>query len=109
MMNSARQANFIFISHATRPSHASIPLQLPNKKLSLCDQLNHTTSLSNLPLGLFAEPSCAHNEGDFWETALAQNFAVSEGYEIEDGDGVFLGAFGEVFVALLGWDQGPEL
>ena len=74
------------------------------EKRSLCDQLNHTTSLSNLPLGLLAKPSCAHDERDFGETALAQHFAVSEGEEIEDGDGVFLGAFGEVCVALLGGD-----
>ena len=72
-------------------------------------QLNNTTSLSNLSLSLLAEPSCAHEEGNGGESAFAQHLAIAEREEIEDGDGVFLGTFGEVFVTLLGGDQGPEL
>lgn len=54
----------------------------------LCDQLNDTTSLSNLPLSLLAEPPSAHNERHLGEAALAENFAVAEREEVEDGDGI---------------------
>ena len=74
----------------------------------LCDQLNNTTSLSDLSLCLLAEPTRAHYQGDGWDSAFAENFAVAEGEEIEDGDGILLAA-GEVFITLLGGDEGPEL
>lgn len=45
----------------------------------LCDQLNNTPSLSNLPLGLLAEPPRTHNQRHLWETALSEHLAVSEG------------------------------
>jgi hypothetical protein len=74
----------------------------------LCNQFNNTTSLSDLSLCFLAEPSRAHNQWYFWDTALSENLGVAEGEEIEDGDGVFLGAR-EIFIALLGWDEGPKL
>lgn len=76
--------------------------------MPLCNQFDNTASLSDLSLCLLAEPSRAHYQGNSWDSALAEDFRVAEGKEVEDGDGVFLAA-GEVFVALLGGDEGPEL
>jgi hypothetical protein len=79
-MNSQSQANIV-----NQPIHATksqaLPIQIENTDpiQHLCNQLNNTTSLSDLPLCLLAEPSCAHNEGNFGESALAQHFAVAEG------------------------------
>lgn len=86
--------------HAGKPAfHAlnkPIPLHPPggtssvHKPLSLCDQLNHTTSLLDLSLGLLAEPSCSYDDWNLWNSALAEDFGVSEWEEIEDGGGVGL-------------------
>jgi hypothetical protein len=86
-----------------------LPLPLSLINLSLRDQLDDTTSLDDLPLSLLAEISGAHDDGDGWETALAADLGVAQRQEVEDGHGVLLGALGEVGVALLGGDQGPEL
>jgi hypothetical protein len=40
---------------------------------SLCNQLDNTTGLLDLSLGLLAEISCSYNHGDLWESALAKN------------------------------------
>jgi len=85
-------------SHRRNPDHA----------FTSCNQFDNTTSLSDLSLCLLAEPSRTHNQWDFGDSALAENFRVAEGKEVEDGDGVFL-VTGEVFVALLGGNEGPEL
>ena len=74
----------------------------------LSDQLNNTASLLDLLLRQLANPSSAHYEGDLGETALAEDFGVSEGKEVEDGDGVLLGA-SKVGFAGLGGDESPEL
>jgi hypothetical protein len=108
-MNSQSQANIVsqfqFMPRIFQsPSHALTENTPIHPIFHLCNQLNNTSSFSDLPLGLLAEPSCAHDEGNFGKSAFAQNFAVSEGEEVEDGDSVFLGAFGEVAVALLGGD-----
>jgi len=73
----------------------------------LCDQLDDATSLSDLPLGLLGDISGADDDGDVGETALSENLAVSEGEQVENGGLVAL--LGEVLVALLGGNQGPEL
>ena len=74
----------------------------------LCDQLNDTTSLGDLSLRLLGEPPSANDERNLGESALAENLAVAEGEEVEDGDGIAL-LGDEVLVALLGGDQRPEL
>ncbi len=81
--------------------------RLPSKA-PLRDQLNNTTSLSNLLLSQLADPSRADDQGDLRETALAEDLGVAEGEEVEDGDGVLLGAR-DVGVAGLGRDEGPQL
>jgi len=80
----------------------------PNHAFHSCNQFNNTASLSDLSLRLLAEPSRAHYQWDFRDSALAENFRVAEGEEVENGNGVGLLA-DEVFVALLGGDKGPEL
>ena len=56
----------------------------------LCDQLNNSASLLDLLLRQLAEPSCSYNNRDLWDSALAKNFGVAEGKEVEDGCGVGL-------------------
>jgi hypothetical protein len=74
----------------------------------LCDQLDDTTSLGDLSLGLLGEPSSADDEWDLWETALSEDLGVAKWEEIDDWDGI-LGGGGEVLSALLGWDERPKL
>jgi hypothetical protein len=74
----------------------------------LCDELNDTASLLDLLLGLGREVAGADDEWDLWETALAEDLCVAEIEEVEDGSGVGL-LVGEVLLALLGWDERPEL
>lgn len=76
--------------------------------MRLCDELNDTTSLLDLALGVLGEVTCADDEWDLWDTALAEDLAVAEWEEVEDWGGV-LGLAGEVLVARLLWDEGPEL
>ena len=72
------------------------------------DQLNNATGLLDLLLSQLADPSCADDERDLGEAALAENFGVAEGEEVDDRDGVLLGAV-EVGVASLGGNKRPEL
>lgn len=74
----------------------------------LSNQLNDTTGLLDLLLCQLAHPSCADNQGDFGETALAEDLGVAEGEEVEDGGGVLLGT-GDVSLTGLGGDERPEL
>ena len=75
----------------------------------LCDELDDTTGLLDLLLGLGAEVAGADDNGDGGETALAEDLGVAEGQEVEDGGGVGVTLAGEVLLALLGRDEGPEL
>jgi len=76
--------------------------------VGLCDKLNHTTSLLDLALGVLAEVACADDNGNLRDPTLAENLAVAEREEVEDGSGV--GALVvEVLFTLLEWDEGPEL
>ena len=75
---------------------------------SLCNQLNNTSSRYDLSLCLLANPACAHYQWYLWDSALAEDFAVAEGGEVEDGDGVGFLA-GDVLSAELDRDEGPEL
>jgi hypothetical protein len=74
----------------------------------LRNKLNNTTSLGDLSLSLLADPSRTHNQGNFGDSALAEDLGVAEGEEVEDGDGV-LGFGLEVLLTLLSGDEGPEL
>jgi hypothetical protein len=74
----------------------------------LCDQLNNTTGLLDLLLGITAEVAGTDDEGDLGETALAEDLGVAEGQEVDDGGSVGLLA-AQVGVTLLGGDEGPEL
>jgi hypothetical protein len=77
-------------------------------KTHLRNQLTNATCLCDLSLCLLAEPSCAHNQRNFWDSALSEDLGVAEREEIDDGDGI-LRLGGEVFDALLGWYKGPDL
>lgn len=76
--------------------------------MHLSHQLYNTTSLLDLLLSQLADPSCADNQGDFGDAALAEQLGVAEREKVEDGDGVLLLA-GDVGVTGLGGDEGPQL
>jgi hypothetical protein len=73
----------------------------------LCDELDDTASLLDLLLGLCREVPGADDDRDLGEATLAENLGVAEVEEVEDGSLVAL--LGEVLVALLSGDEGPEL
>lgn len=72
--------------------------------MHLRHQLNNTTSLLDLLLSELADPSCADNQRNFGEAALAEQLGVAEGEEVENGDGVLLLA-GDVGLTGLGGDE----
>lgn len=74
----------------------------------LCDQLNDTTGLLDLLLGITAEVAGTDDEGDLGETALAEDLGVAKGQEVDDGGGVGLLA-AQVGITLLGGDESPQL
>lgn len=91
---------------AIAPIHPSSAKKTPNQRL--CDQLNNTTSLLDLLLGITAEVTGADDDGDLRKAALAEDLGVAEGQEVNDGGGVGLGAI-QVGITLLGGDKGPQL
>jgi len=82
--------------------------KFPRSVHDSCYQLDNATSLCDFLFREFAEPSCAHDQWNFWESTLSKDLRVAEGLEIKNGDSVLLGG-GEVLFALLGGDEGPEL
>jgi hypothetical protein len=74
----------------------------------LCDQLNNTTSLLDLLLGVPADVPGADDEGDLGKAALAEDLGVAQREEVDDGGGVGLLA-AQVCLTLLGGDEGPQL
>lgn len=74
----------------------------------LCDELDNTTGLLDLALGVLGEVAGADDEGNLRDATLAEDLAVAEGQEVEDGGGLG-GLVGQVLLALLGGDEGPEL
>jgi hypothetical protein len=74
----------------------------------LCDELNDTTGLLDLALGVLADVSGTNDQRDLRNPALAENFAVAEGEEVEDRCGI-LGLTSEVLLALLEGNEGPKL
>lgn len=91
---------------AIAPIHPPSPNKTPNQRL--CDQLNNTTSLLDLLLGITAEVTSTDDDGNLGKTALAEDLGVAEGQEVDDGGGVGLGA-AQVGITLLGGDKGPKL
>lgn len=77
--------------------------------MCLCDELHNTAGLLDLAFGILAKITGADDERDLRQAALAEDFAVAEREEVEDGCGVGLGALCEVLLALLERDEGPEL
>ena len=88
------------------PRFTRLLQRTPNQRL--CDELNDTTGLLDLLLGITAEVTGTDDDGDLGKTALAEDLGVAEGQEVDDGGSVGLGA-SQVGVALLGGDEGPEL
>jgi hypothetical protein len=74
----------------------------------LCDELDNTAGLLDLALGVLGEVAGADDEGNLRDATLAEDLAVAEGEEVEDGGGLG-GLVGQVLLALLGGDEGPEL
>lgn len=74
----------------------------------LCNELDNTTGLGDLALGVLGEVAGADDEWDGWDATLAEDFAVSEWEEVEDWGSVGLAA-SESLLALLLWDERPEL
>lgn len=76
--------------------------------MRLCDELDNTTSLLDLALGILGEVTGADDEWDVWKAALSEDLAVAEWEEVEDWSGVLAGT-GGVLLALLERDERPEL
>jgi hypothetical protein len=74
----------------------------------LCDELDDTTGLLDLALGVLGEVAGTDDDGDLRDATLAEDLAVAEGEEVEDGGGLG-GLVGQVLLALLSGDEGPEL
>ena len=74
----------------------------------LGDELDDTASLLDLALGVLGEVAGADDEWNLWDTALTEDLAVAEWEEVEDWSGV-LAAARKVLLALLLWDERPEL
>lgn len=72
--------------------------------MHLRHQLDNTTSLLDLLLSELADPSCADNQRDFRNAALAEQLGVAQGEKVEDGDGVLLLA-GDVGLTGLDGDE----
>lgn len=70
----------------------------------LCNELDNTTSLLDLALGILGEVSGADDERDLWDTTLSEDLAVAEWEEVKDWGGA-LAAAGEVLVTLFLWDE----
>jgi hypothetical protein len=114
-MVSPTLASCKFYSHPQTAGYASTPgqecshiLRELSKQGSLCDELADTTSLLDLALSVLAEVAGADDDRALGDAALTQDFAVAEGYEVEDWRRVG-GLVGEEFLALLEGDEGPEL
>lgn len=75
----------------------------------LSGELDNTASLLDLALSVLGEVAGADDERDGGDTALAEDLAVTERKQVEDGSSLGLVALGEVLLALLGRDEGPEL
>ena len=75
----------------------------------LSGELDNTASLLDLALSVLGEVTGADDERDGGDTALAEDLAVAEREQVEDGSSLGLVALGEVLLALLGRDEGPEL
>ena len=75
----------------------------------LSGELDNTASLLDLALSVLGEVAGADDERDGGDTALAEDLAVAEREQVEDGSSLGLVALGEVLLALLGRDEGPEL
>jgi len=73
----------------------------------LCDELNNTTSLFDLLLGLGTDVAGADDDGDLGQTTLSKDLGVAKVEDVEDGSVATL--VSEVCVALLGRDERPEL
>ena len=78
------------------------------KSSFLCDELADTTGLLDLALSILAEETGADDDWDLRDATLAENLAVAEGKEVEDGCGV-TGLASDELLALLERDKGPKL
>jgi len=76
--------------------------------LYLTDQLDDTTCFLDFALSLCGEVSGTDDEWDFWDATLSKNLGVTEREEVEYWSGVRL-LVGQVLLALLDWNEGPEL
>lgn len=73
----------------------------------LCDELNNTASRLDLCLRLSRDVAGTDNDWDIRKATLSENLGIAVVEEVEDGGLVAL--LGEVGIALLGGDEGPEL
>lgn len=83
-----------------------LPLRFPSTTLR--HQLDDTTGLGDLLLRKLADVPGADDDRDLGDAALAEDLGIAEREEVEDGGGVLLLA-GEVGLAGLGGDEGPQL
>jgi len=74
----------------------------------LTHQLDHTTSLLDLLLCEGRHVTCLDDDGDLGQPALSEELCEAERQQVDDG-GSITGCTGEVFLAGLGGDKGPQL
>lgn len=82
---------------------------IPESDFYLCDELDNTTSLLDLPLGVLGEVSGADDERDLGDAALSEDLGVSKRNKVEDWGGIGRTLAGEVLLALLSGNERPEL
>lgn len=98
-----------FVIHAIVPcSHSRTPCQPAFLLPLLCHQLDDTTSLCDFALGILADISGAHDEGNIGASSLSEKLRVSEGQQVDDGGCVFRLA-GDVLLAQILGKKGSEL
>lgn len=81
---------------------------IPPHSIRLGNELNDSTGIRNLLLGLLADVSCADDNGGLGQAALSEELGVSESVEVDERGGVG----GRVLQGLLtdiGRDQRPQL
>lgn len=74
----------------------------------LCDELDNTTGLLDLLLGLGRDVSSANDERNSRETALSEDLGVTERKQVKNRSGL-AALLAQVLLTLLSGEERPEL
>lgn len=81
---------------------------IPPLSIRLGNELNDSTGIRNLLLGLLADISCADDNGGLGQAALSEELGVSESVKVDERGGVG-GRVLQGLLADVGRDQRPQL